>query len=149
MIRIIVVSDPADCVWPEIVWAENSMRLVLRWRHVVFSQGAQGVSEMVIGRWENCCSRCPIKSMSDDKRFFVVWPYERTRCIRERQCEKGWGFQQIQQDENSLIISGGDLSAGGTMCSFLCRYSSEFTNFIISYLHSNVFILYPTKNWPE
>lgn len=32
-------NDPADYVRTEIVWAENSMRLVFSWRHVVFRGG--------------------------------------------------------------------------------------------------------------
>lgn len=60
-------NDPADYVRTEIVWAENSMRLVFSWRHVVFrgEGGLQGVSETVIGCWKNRCPRWPIRSLRD------------------------------------------------------------------------------------
>lgn len=79
-------NDPADYVRPEIVWTENSMRLVFSWRHVVFrgEGGLQGVSETVIGCWKH---RCPAvqseASAMTDRRFLVIWPYDTAHWVSE------------------------------------------------------------------
>lgn len=113
----------------------------LAWRHVVFSKGAQGVSEMVIGRRENRWPRCPITSVSDDKRFLVIWPYDTTLHQGEKNMikqKKNRDFNRFGREvKNSLIISGVGVSAGGTRRLFVYREHDvllNFTNVKPSYL---------------
>lgn len=79
-------NDPADYVRTEIVWAENSMRLVFSWRHVVF-RGGVGYKEcprrwLAAGRTAALAVQSEASAITD-RRFLVIWPYDTAHCVSE------------------------------------------------------------------